>query len=130
MSDEFPEGHLRNPKPEEGIQFTNFVRKPFIVQAIEITSENIYDISEFVGTIRKKGNGTPYIQVDRRLVPNMLYVYPGFWMTRIGDNIRCYSKRAFMEQFVKSSEDIEKWVKFLNKDSKNQGFDEEETKVG
>lgn len=98
------------------LEFNNFVRKPFSVEAIEVTTENINEIAAHVGTLRKKENGTPYIQVDRRLVPNIFRVYPGFWMTRMGDNIRCYSKRAFEEQFVESTPDIDSWVKFMNKD--------------
>lgn len=122
-----PEGHIRNPHPDpeaevdstEGVHFSDFVRKPFIVQAIEITEDNIEDLAEFIGTIRKKPNGTPYIQVERTLVPNIFQVYPGFWMTKMGENIRCYSRRAFKEQFIDSSPDIEKWVEFLNREVDN-----------
>lgn len=99
------------------MEFSKFVRKPFTVEAVEITTENIEKIAEHVGTLRKKQNGAPYIQVDRRLVPSLDRVYPGFWMTKIGENIRCYTKRAFMEQFVPSTPDIENWVNFMNKES-------------
>lgn len=94
-----------------------FVRKPFVVEAVEVTVDNIAEIAELVGVLRHKDNGTPYIQVDRRLVPNIYRVYPGFWMTKMGDNIRCYSKRIFNDQFVRSSADIEKWIEFLNKET-------------
>lgn len=113
------------------MEFTKFVRKPFTVEAVEVTEENITDIAEFVGTLREKEDGTPYIQVDRRLVPNIFRVYPGFWMTKMGDNIRCYSKRIFNEQFVESDPAIMEWVHFMNgeasKNSENsfaRGVDE------
>lgn len=96
------------------MELSNYVRKPFIVEAVEVTPENIGEIAELVGTLREKDNGTPYIQVDRRLVPNIYRVYLGFWMTRMGDNIRCYSKRIFREQFTPSTPDIESWITFLN----------------
>lgn len=98
------------------MEFTRFVRKPFAVEAIEVTEENIAEIAKMVGSLRKKENGTPYIKVDQKLVPSVFNVYPGFWMTKMGDNIRCYSKRAFEEQFVASTEDIENWVTFMNKE--------------
>lgn len=98
------------------MEFDTFVRKPFIVEAIEITNENIEAVAEFVGTVRTKENGTFYIQVDRKLVPNVFRVYPGFWMTRMGGNIRCYSKRAFLDQFVKSTPEIDNWVEFMNQE--------------
>lgn len=96
------------------MEFTDFVRKPFTVEAVEITEENIADIAELVGTLRHKDNGVPYIQVDRRVVPNIYRVFPGFWMTRMGDNIRCYSKKIFKEQFTESTAEIENWVRYMN----------------
>jgi hypothetical protein len=98
-----------------------FVRKPFTVEAVEVTVENIAEIAEFVGTLREK-DGKPYIQVDRRLVPNIYHVYPGFWMTKMGDNIRCYSKRVFSQQFVPSTEQIQDWVTFLNEKPETNGL--------
>lgn len=81
------------------MEFNTFVRKPFIVEAVEVTTENIEEIAAMVGTLKSDG-GKPYIQVDRRLVPNVFKVHPGFWMTRMGDNIRCYSEHIFKAQFM------------------------------
>lgn len=81
------------------MEFTTFVRKPFIVEAVEITTDNIEEIAKLVGTLKSEGD-KPYIQVDRRLVPNVYKVHPGFWMTRMGDNIRCYSDHIFKAQFI------------------------------
>lgn len=99
------------------MELSMFVRKPFTVEAVEVTRDNIAEVAELVGTLREKDDGTPYIQVDRRLVPNIYRVYPGFWMTRMGDNIRCYSKRIFKNQFMESTPDIDNWVQFINKDT-------------
>ncbi len=96
------------------MEFNKFVRKPFVIEAIEVTEENIAELSKSIGTLCKKADGTPYIQVDRQLVPIIDKVYPGFWVTKMEHNVRCYSERTFKEQFVKSTEDIEKWVSSLN----------------
>lgn len=95
------------------MEFNSYVRKPFKVDAVEITVENIQEIAKLVGTLREKEDGQPYIQVDRRLVPNVYKVYPGFWMTRMGNNIRCYSNHIFQAQFVGVTEDIEKFLSHL-----------------
>jgi hypothetical protein len=95
------------------MEFNQFVRKPFVVEAVEVTEENIEEVAEYVGTLRKKDDGTPYIQVDRRLIPNVFRVFPGFWMTRMGDNIRCYSKRVFNDQFTEITPDIQTWVTYM-----------------
>jgi len=98
------------------MEFTEFVRKPFLVEAVEVTADNIEEIAEFVGTLRKKDDGTPFIQVDRRLIPNVFRVFPGFWMTRMGDNIRCYSRRIFTDQFTEVTPEVKTWVEFMDKE--------------
>lgn len=95
------------------MEFATFVRKPFVVDAIEITVENIGDVAKYVGDLKEKDDGTPYILVDRRLVPNVYKVYPGFFMTKMGENIRCYSKKIFTDQFMEKDETIQPWLDFL-----------------
>lgn len=94
--------------------FHEVVRKPFIVEAVEVTRDNIAKIAEHVGELRAKEDGTPFIFVDRRLVPNVYRVYPGFFMTRMGDHIRCYTKKIFNEQFCGITPEIKEWVDFVN----------------
>lgn len=88
------------------LNFIPHVRKPFEVLAVEVTVDNIEHLAPLIGQLKHKDNGTPYIQVDRRLVPNIFRVFPGFWMTRMGDNIRCYSKKIFAEQFVVATPEL------------------------
>lgn len=91
--------YLNNLKGNK-VEFNSYTRKPFTVEAVEITEANLEAVAEFIGTIRtKEDDGTKFIQVDRRLIPNVYRVYPGFFMTRMGDNVRCYSPRTFTEQF-------------------------------
>lgn len=106
------------------LEFGSFVRKPFVIEAVEVTAENIEEIAEFVGTIRRKPNGDLYIDVDRKLVPSVYRVFPGFWMTKMGDNVRCYSKKTFKEQFVETTPEIQTWVDFMDHET------ESEEKVG
>jgi len=96
------------------METTKFVRKPFIVEAIQITEDNMEQLAEKIGTINTKPDGTRYIQVDRKLVPSIFRVYPGFWMTTIGKNIRCYAPHIFEEQFVKADESVVGWVDYIN----------------
>lgn len=98
------------------MEMTKFVRKPFEVDAIQITEENINELAEFIGTIRKKNDedGSVYIQVDRRLIPNIDRVFPGYWFTRMGNNARCYSEKIFSTTFVPVDENIQQWVDFMN----------------
>jgi hypothetical protein len=97
------------------LEFVEHVRKPFVVEAIEVTTENIGELAQYIGTLRYKDDKekTPYIAVDRRLIPNVYRVYTGFWMTRMGDNIRCYSRKIFMDQFIAKTDEMNEWIDWL-----------------
>lgn len=98
------------------MQFQDFVRKPFTVDAVEVTKDNIEQLAEElkIGVIKNKEDGTPFIQVDKRMVPNVYRVFPGYWVTKMGDNVRCYSKKVFHEQFIENTPDIQKWIDWMN----------------
>ena len=86
--------NLRN-----NMQFNKYIRKPFAVEAIEITEENMAELAKLVGELRTK-NGITSITLDRRIVPNVSRAYVGWFMTRLGDNYRCYSPKVFTDQFI------------------------------
>lgn len=85
------------------MEFQQFIRRPFTVEAIEITAENIEEVAALVGKLQMKGD-TPFIVLDRRIVPSVNKAYVGWWMTRLGDNYRCYSPKVFTAQFVEYME--------------------------
>lgn len=95
------------------MDFTTFVRKPFVVEAVEITEDNIEEVAKYIGDIREREDGTKYILVDTRLVPNVERVYTGFFMTKMGENVRCYSKKIFREQFTEKTDEIQPWLDFM-----------------
>lgn len=102
------------------MEYTKFVRKPFIVDVVEVTLENIEEIAKMVGELRYKDD-QPFIQVNRNVVPGVVRVFPGFYMTLMGDNIRCYSKKVFAQQFSPNTPEIENWVNYINEPPKNVG---------
>lgn len=92
------------PNEEIDMEFKQFIRKPFTVEAIEVTRENIYELAELIGEFGEDEDG-PYINADieNRLVPTVYKVTPGYWVTKMGRNIRCYSARVFNEQFIETT---------------------------
>lgn len=107
------------------MNYQTYVRKPFNILAMEVTLDNLDEVAELIGTVKEE-NGKRFIQVDKKdpdgkpIVPTVFRVYPGFWLTKIGKNIRCYKKSAFNAQFTKSTPDIEEWVEFMNGGRKRQ----------
>lgn len=81
------------------MEFSQYIRRPFVVEAVEITEENMEEVAKLVGEVRTKDNVT-FIQLDRRLVPNVTRAFVGWYMTRLGDNYRCYAPKIFNEQFM------------------------------
>lgn len=95
------------------LNFKTFVRRPFLVEAIEITEENIHELSEFIGELVQKEGQPPYIEVDRKKVRNRSKVKIGHWMTRKDGLIHCYPALPFEKQFSGTSEQILDWVEFM-----------------
>jgi hypothetical protein len=94
------------------MEYEKYVRKPFIVDVVVVTKENIYEIAKLVGQLREE-NGKPYIAVNNNVVPGIKRVHIGYYMTRMGDNIRCYNPRVFKSQFCPNTPEIEQWVVYI-----------------
>lgn len=80
------------------VKFLPFSRKPFSVEAVMITEANIDELGALLGEVRT-GDGEKYIALDRRVVPNIRRASVGWWVTRMNDNLRCYSPKVFEDQF-------------------------------
>jgi hypothetical protein len=99
--------------------YTEVLRRPFKVEAIEITKENIGTLSRYIGDLDQEDDGTIFILVDDRKVQHVKRVYVGYWMTRIGKQTRVYSKRVFDEQFMTITPNVQEWIDFLDQEAKN-----------
>jgi hypothetical protein len=108
------------------IEYEDFVRKPFIVKAVEVTEENIREIADELGRMKfDENDGTPYIAVEKGKVPNVSRVQLGWWMTKHGKRTHCYAPGVFEKQFVENTPAIQEWVDDLNSDE----FEDDETEV-
>lgn len=120
LPDESTVRALLNPHNEKetkmplDMPFTTFVRKPFVVQAVEVTVDNIAEIAPHVGSLEQKEDGTPYIQVDPKKVEKIWRVYPGFFLTQMGSKLRCYSRKAFTGGFTEATPELMEWVSYVN----------------
>lgn len=83
------------------MDFKNYKRKPFDVEAVEITEENFDEIAKLIGReVRENENGVKQIIVEPRVIPTVKRVSIGWFLTRVGDNYRCYAPELFAEQFA------------------------------
>lgn len=88
------------------IQPKKYCRKPFDVEAIEVTDENMDAVAKWCnGEIKtgkaKESDPTRYIQVEvhRPIHPNQTKAYPGNWILKSGSNFKVYTDKAFKSTF-------------------------------
>lgn len=87
------------------MEFTDFIRIPFTVKAVQITEENLDEICELIGKeVKETDDGRRFIIVDRRIIQNGHKAHVGGWVTQMDDKLRYYSKGSFKSQFVPSEE--------------------------
>lgn len=103
------------------LQYEEYVRKPYVLKAVQITHQNIEEIAPMIGSLQHKKGGRPFIEVDRQRVPVLTKVYVGYYMTIKGTSIRCYSPRTFREEFVQNEPAIQVWVDWMANEDQTAG---------
>jgi hypothetical protein len=89
------------------MEFKNYNRKPFAIEAVLITEDNISECSELIGELVPAQVGVveeSYIRIDKRIVPNVRRAHIGWFITKMDDNIRCYSPTLFDKQYTLDEE--------------------------
>lgn len=78
-----------------------FVRKPFVVTAVEITESNIADLATSLGELKTDDStGRQFIQLNRKIVPMVDKAYVGWFVTGFGEKYRCFNPKSFHAQFI------------------------------
>ncbi len=82
------------------MDFITYIRKPFNIEAVQITEDNIDEVAKLIGKVREDENGVKFIKVNPNKVPNVPKVSIGYYVTRLGSRIRCYAPHIFERLFV------------------------------
>lgn len=82
------------------IQTDKYVRKPFEVEAVEVTEENIEDVAEWCqGTLMSDNRPFIKVRVARALNERQTKAYPGDWVLYAGTGFKVYTPKAFHKTF-------------------------------
>jgi len=94
------------------LQPNKFVRKPFYIDAVQVTAENINDVAEWCqGDIRTHGpaKSAPAgetgqekyikVRVNRPLNPRQTQAFVGDWVLYAGTGFKVYTNKAFEGSF-------------------------------
>lgn len=85
------------------IESTTYVRKPFEVEAVQVTEENIDEVREWCqGTTMEDSRPYIKVRVARALNERQTKAYPGDWVLYAGTGFKVYTDKAFHRTFEKA----------------------------
>lgn len=87
-----------------------YVRKPFNVEAVQVTEENLQEIADWCnGELRQTADGTPFVKVDvqRPLSTRQTRGFVGDWILFAGRGFKVYTQKAFEGSFEKQKEVVD-----------------------
>lgn len=84
------------------MEIQKFQRKPFSVDGVCVTDENMEDVAAWcLGTVVKDNSKARYIRVDahRPLTERQTQAYPGDWILFHNRGFKVYTEAAFTRNF-------------------------------
>lgn len=86
------------------IETTKFARKPFFVDAVQVTAENMEQVAQWCkGDVRTEGSGEEVkyvkVRVNRPLTDRQTKAYVGDWVLSAGSGYKVYTDKAFAKSF-------------------------------
>lgn len=85
-----------------------YVRKPFEVEAVQVTEDNIGDVADWCdGELRSTAENISFVKVKvhRPLTTRQTRAFVGDWILYAGRGFKVYTTKAFEASFEKSDED-------------------------
>lgn len=95
-----------------------YVRKPFDVDAVQVTAENMEEVAKWCkGKIETtEDTKLPFIRVDvpRVLTEKQTKAFVGDWVLYAGSGFKIYTNRAFKGVFVPAEKDKPQELRTVN----------------
>lgn len=90
------------------MQTTKFTRKPFEVDAVQVTAENIDEVAKWCQGEVTTEDGQPCIKVRvlRALNERQTKAFVGDWVLYAGTGYKVYIDKAFKKSFVEKTEEL------------------------
>lgn len=84
------------------LEIGKYVRKPFHIDAVRVTDENIGEVASWAsGEVRTDSDGSKYVKVrvHHPLNPRQTQAYVGDWVLFAGTGYKVYTPKAFTNSF-------------------------------
>lgn len=88
------------------LETTKYARKPFHVDAVRVTAENMAEVAQWVnGDIRPDKDGKQFVKVRvaRPMSERQSQAYVGDWVLYAGTGYKVYTHKAFLASFEQES---------------------------
>lgn len=88
------------------LETTKYVRKPFYIDAVQVTERNIKDVAVWAdGDVRTDSDNAQYVKVrvHRPLNDRQTKAYLGDWVLYAGTGFKVYTPKAFAASFEQHS---------------------------
>lgn len=93
-----------------------FVRRPFHVQAVQITADNMAEVAKWCGGTIKSEGAVSFIKVDVQHPVNVRQTqgYVGNWVLKAGEQFKVYQDKAFKATFQQDKTKVERGYTVTN----------------
>lgn len=91
------------------METVKYVRKPFEVEAVQVTTDNIDEVAAWCnGEVKEEENTSKYIKVAvaRVLNERQTKAFVGDWVLYAGTGYKIYTAKAFAKHFDRSETQI------------------------
>ena len=87
------------------LETMKYVRKPFYIDAVQITALNLENVAKWVdGDVRTDDQGQYVkVRVHRPITDRQTKAYPGDWVLYAGTGYKVYTPKAFANSFEQHS---------------------------
>lgn len=81
------------------------MRKPFEVDAVKVTEENLEELALWCGGDIRESDGLRYIKVNVSFPQSerQTRAFPGDWLLKSGNQFKVFMDKAFFAQFTKKT---------------------------
>jgi hypothetical protein len=99
-----PKSKSKKERPMS-VESTTYVRKPFEVEAVEVTTDNVEEVAKWCdGKVLAEGDDENpkqfvKVRVARALNERQTKAYPGDWVLYAGTGYKVYTPKAFAKTF-------------------------------
>lgn len=99
----YHETHQEREKPMNPLQLKNYTRRPFSVDAVQVTNENLEDVAKWCGgsvvNTTNEGKAVRLANSKSRRGPKLPLAKIGDWVLTGPDGFRAFSDGAFNKVF-------------------------------